>query len=303
MKQALTSKGITWTDLEHPEPEELAAFVREVNLSAADAEFITQEHQRPEISAPPHYLLILCYVPVFDKTSRVTSGAPLYLVITAAGVWTLCYEPIPVLQKLIEEFTTAPVKQEEYFGDFPLSLALYILGRLTAASFRKLNRLAKHIDIAEDAAFNGNERQMVEEIALLARDVMDFRKIIRPQRSLFRELLAHPFMSETAAVAWRRLANQTEKLWDILENLQENVMELGKTNNAVLQYKQNELLRLLTFYSIISIPALVLISPFNLNISHVRLNEFYFILYWVILAGLVSTLLLIFLRSKAKRVL
>lgn len=301
MKQTLTSKGISWIDLEHPQPEELAAFVREVGLSAADAEFIAQEHQRPEISTPPGYLLILCHVAVFDKAARVTSGVPLYFIITAQGIWTLHYDPIMVLQKLIEDFMSAPEKQEEYFGDTPFSLALSIINRLTASSFRKLNRLAKHIDIAEDAVFSGNERQMVKEISLLARDVMDFRKIIRPQRSLFRELPSHPFLTEVTAVQWRRLGSQTEKLWEILENLQENVKELGKTNQALLQYKENQLLRLLTIYSIFSIPALILISPYNRGSPNATWPDM--LLYWGIFAAFVSVLLIIFLRSKAKRVM
>lgn len=302
MKQTLTSKGISWADLEHPEPEELAAFVRDVGLTTADAEFIVQEHQRPEITVRDNYLLILTQVPVFDKMSRVTSGVSLYYIVTANGLWTLHYEPISVLNKIIQEFTATPEKQEEYFSDTPLSLTLYVLSQLTASSFRKLNRLNKHIDIAEDAVFGGNERKMVEEISVLTRDVMDFRKIVRPQRSLFHDLPNHPFISNDTATQWLRLRGQLEKLWDILENLQENVLELGKTNNSLLQYKQNELLRMLTFYSIISIPVLVLLSPYNFHIND-RLTTFYFYLYWFIFAALILSLLAIFLRSKIKRVL
>jgi Mg2+ and Co2+ transporter CorA len=301
MKQQLNAKGITWTNVEQPTPEELAAAVRETQLLPLDAEFVAQEYQRPEVTVRPSYLLILTHVPVFDKQTRVTSGVALYLIIRETAVWTIHYEALGVIQKLWQSFVETPEKQEEYFGDRPLSLALYIINYLQSSSFRKLSRLTKHTDIVEDAVFQGNERKMVEEIAILTRDIMDFRKIIRAQRSLFADLPEHPFFDDESRTKWQRVYHQMQKLWEILESLLDSVKELGQTNNALLQYKQNELLRMLTFYSILSIPAFILVTPYNPSITGATWVDT--IVYWAIFTILIVSLGAILFRAKRKGVL
>jgi len=93
---------------------------------------------------------------------------------------------------------------------------------------------------------------------------------------------------------------QTKKLWDILEGLLESTTQLGKTNRDLLQHKENELLRLLTYYSIISIPLLLLMEPFY---AYVGRNVVTTAIYVAGLGALTLLLLYIFIRAKRRRVL
>lgn len=285
----------------NPEPQELVDFVRELNLLPVDAEFLAQEFRRPEVTVRSHYVMILTNVPVFNRQLRVTTGVPLYLIITSSGIATLHYEPIIVLEKLLQEFTSANEVQEEYFGDGPVGLALYILNVLYSSAFNKLSRLSKHINIAEDAVFQGNERKMVHEISILVRDVMDFRKVIRPQLSLFATPPAHPLLSHENTVPWLRLHGQINKLWDILESLAESSRELSMVNSRLLQLKESELLQFLTYYSIVSIPALIILNPINPRSATATMSDK--ALYWGVLVILVLGLIFIFARFRGKRVL
>lgn len=302
MKQSLSSNTVTWHILGDPETDELAEFVRDANVLPLDAEFLVQDRRRPEIAIRDSYILILMNVPVFDKQARVTSAAPLYLLITEGTLWTLTYEPVPVLEKLIQEYVDSVDKREEYFGERAIDLAIHLIDRMYASAFRKLERLGKHISIAEDAVFHGNERKMVEEVALLSRDVMDFRKAIRPQRFLFDHPPQHALIDLEVRSLWQRLNNTVERLWDMLDGLSEGVKQLTETNNALLQHKENQLLRTLTFYSILAIPALVLVDPFFVSTSpEAGLLED--IVFWVVFGGLVIGMLLMFLRLKRRRTL
>lgn len=304
METTLSSKDITWVNLVEPTTEELAALVRELNLERVDAEFIVQDHHYPEIAVRGSYILLLMQIPVFDKKARVTSGVPLYFFISQNRLWTLHYENLPTLQTIIEDFQEKPAKQEEYFSDTSLSLALTIVSQLTLASFHKLEKLHKYIEIVADAVFHGNERKMVEEIAILNRDVMDFRSIIRPQAPLFSELPNHPLFDEETRQQWWRLNRQMKKMWEFLQSITDNMQELAKTNTSLLQHKENELLRLLTWYSIITIPIVTFLAPFApsfTNGSHPSLVDQ--LIYWGALVVLSIILLVIFLRFRKKSVL
>lgn len=288
--------GVTWHNLERPDNNELAAFIRDTNLSTLDAEFIMHDHQRPEVTVRADYILMLIHVPVFDKKLRVTSAAPLYFVVKENKIFTLQYDHIVTIQKILQEFESNSDKHMELFGDNALSLTLYIISLLNNSSFRKIARLIKHIEIAEDAVFHGNERKMVEEIAVLARDVLDFRRIIRPQITIFSNLSSNDFPEDIQA-QWQRLSGQLEQMWDALEALHDSTKELRDTNDSLLQYKENALLRLLSVYSIIAIPVLVLTNPYSSS------NFFTRGLFWGGLVLLIMLLALIFLRAKRRRVL
>ncbi len=301
MRRVLTSKELTWHVLAEPSPEELAEFVRESNLSPLDAEFIAQERQRPEVVARAGYVLILIQVPVFQRVERVTRGVNLYLVVREGIVSTLHFEPLVVLDSLYEELEKQAEQREEYFGATALPLALYLIRRLLSTAFDKLEKLNKHIEIAEDAVFHGNERKMVEEVALLTRDVMDFRRVIRPQRRLFYEAPTHALVQEDSREAWRRQAAQMAKLWDILESLAEAVKQLGKTNYALLQHKENQLLRVLTLYSILTIPIMILVDPF-FSPRAVHASRVDVIVFWVLFIAAVGMLVATLWRFRGKRI-
>lgn len=299
MQQELSAKNIVWTNIEAPEAGELAAFVRATQLDRLDAEFIVQNHHRPEITAREGYLLFLLQAPTFDKKLRVTSGIPLYLLINDHSLYTLHYEPIPALAHIIQDFIDTPAKQEEYFADSPTSLALYIINNLNNASFVKLEKLLQQIEMVTDAVFHGNERKMVEEIAVLNRDVMDFRSIMRPQRNLFAAAAGHRLFDQESGQQWVRLNGQMQRLWDMLESLSEQVHDLAETNDSLLQHKENQLLRVLTIYSIIAIPVFMLVAPLNLP-------EMPFIsplsyLFFALVTIFTAILIAIFLRSRGRR--
>lgn len=302
MKTTLTSKGVSWHIVSDPSAEELAEFAREAQLLPMDAEFIAQERQRPEVAERADYIMILVQIPVFQKVERITRGVNVYLLVREGQVWTITFEPFKALEQLHRELEEEREQQEEYFGGTSLTLAVYLLRRLIGGSFRKLERLAKHVDIAEDAVFHGNERKMVEEIALLTRDVTDFRRVIRPQRKLFDTPITHPLADNDVRYQWWRLNQYLAKVWDMLEGLDESVKQLGKTNTALLQHKENQLLRLLALYSTIGIPALLVVGPYFVPAGQGVTFQGK-IVFWIVFVGLVGALGIILWRFRGKRVL
>lgn len=288
--------AMEWVNTHNASNEELAAFARAAHLLPADTEFLLEGLQRPEIATRAEYTLILIHVPVFNRQTRVTSGAALAFIATGSHLFTMHEKPIVALERIRKDMKENPHKHENNLGGTPLSLALYIMSQLSHSSFRKLTRLAKHIDIAEDAVFFGNERKMVEEIAVLGRDVLDFRRIVRPHVRLFDEMPSD--IDENTAALWKRMGSQMRQMWELLESLNDSAKELRTTNDALLQHKENELLRMLSLYSILVIPIWVFVTPYDPRGS---LTDA--IIFWSVLGLLAILLLYIFIRAKRRKVL
>lgn len=302
MKYSLSTKNVSWVHVVEPEPQEVIDFIREAHLLPADAEFIARDFHRPEISIRPDYILLSVMIPTFHKRLRVTIGAVVYFVVREGYVGSIQLEPLPVLDRFRRSLEKNPEVEEDYYEDNALSFALHIIRRLYSSTFRKLERLGRHVDIAEDAVFQGNERKMVEEISFLTRDVLDFRKILRPQKLLFSREPVHPFVTPDVSAQWEHIHRRLQRLWEWLENLFESVQELGKTNQTLIEYKENELLRFLTLYSIFAIPLLFLVDPFfNPRAGDARPLDS--IVFWIVFFTLTGILLIIVGRARSKRIL
>ncbi len=302
MKYRLSAKNVAWLHVAEPEPQELIDFVRDAQLIPVDTELIVRDYRRPEVAVRSDYLVVVIIVPVFNKKLRVTTGVAVYFIIREGSVFSLHIEPLPAFDRIRRDLERQPEQEEEYFEDNSSSFTLYVIDRLYASAFRKLERLSKHVDIAEDAIFQGNERKMVEEISILTRDVMDFRKIVRPQKEIFRTEPTHALVTPATHAQWKRVHGQLQRLWELLESLFESVQELSRTNYILIQYKEGELVHLLTFYSIIAIPVLLLVDPYySPRAADASIVDR--VVFWSVFGSLVLVLLFIVARAKRKRIL
>ena len=112
----------------------------------------------------------------------------------------------------------------------------------------------------EEEIFSGKEREVVEEISIVGRDIIDFRRSLKPQEitlesltiqgsQLFgREVL--PFLED--------LGGEYQKLWGLLENHKETLDALYETNTTLLNIKQNDIMRILTMMAFVTFPLAIL---------------------------------------------
>lgn len=301
MRISSSPKGITWIDLNEPTPAELATIIRDVKLSEPDARLCVEKNTRPGWFMNNHYVLFSLSVPIFFKKNRVTASASILFIITEEYLITIHHQPIPLLKRLAEEVPKNPDKFLPGQHNHPVDLFLKLISLLNDGTYQKIERLSKYITIVEAAVFQGNERKMVEEISFLTRDVMDLRKIFRPHRHLFNTLPSHAFFRADVYDAWLNIKHTMTDLTDALDVLYENIQQLSHTNATMLQHKENELLRIMAFYSSLAIPAWMLITAYNPSndpngvVTH--------IIYWTVLGALIAVLLFIFFRFRGKRVL
>jgi magnesium transporter len=62
------------------------------------------------------------------------------------------------------------------------------------------------------------------------------------------------------------IVDASERIWDMLENYKEVVEALEDTNESVLSHRVNEVLRVLTAFSVIILPLTLLASIFGMNV-------------------------------------
>jgi magnesium transporter len=90
----------------------------------------------------------------------------------------------------------------------------------------------------------------------------------------------------------------SERIWDMLENFKEVIEALEDTNESVLSHRVNEVLRVLTAFSVIILPLTLLASVFGMNVDFPGFGTA--AAFWVIIGVMVGVLasLLGFFRYK-----
>jgi magnesium transporter len=80
----------------------------------------------------------------------------------------------------------------------------------------------------------------------------------------------------------------SERIWDMLENFKEVVEGLEDTNEAVLSHRLNDILRILTAFSVVMLPLTLIASVFGMNVRVP--GEGSIAAFWVVVGVMVAVL-------------
>jgi magnesium transporter len=130
----------------------------------------------------------------------------------------------------------------------------------------------------------------VRDISSSKQEIINFRKIIRPQRAVLRDLerTKQRYLAEDLEVYFDDIVDASERIWDMLENFKEVVEALEDTNESVLSHRVNEVLRVLTAFSVVILPLTLIASIWGMNVGIP--GEASETAFWVVLGGMLALL-------------
>ena len=151
----------------------------------------------------------------------------------------------------------------------------YLLYRLVDDGFDycfpMLRKIGNKLDALEEEIFEGNSEAIVRDISNVKQEIINFRKVIRPQRPVLRDLervkdryLAPDLDLE---IYFDDIVDAHERIWDMLENYKEVVEALEDSNESVISHRVNGILRVLTSISVIVLPLTLLASLWGMNVG------------------------------------
>ena len=111
----------------------------------------------------------------------------------------------------------------------------------------------------------------MRDLSNVKQEIINFRKVIRPQRTVLRDLenLKTRFLAPDIdlEIYFDDVVDSHERIWDMLENYKEVVEALEDTNETVLAHRVNDILRVLTAFSVIILPLTLIASLWGMNVG------------------------------------
>src|SRR5512132_1762963 len=265
----LTADGLTWVHLDSPRPDEAMALAERFGWHPLDVEDVLSRRQRPKVDEYDDYRFIVLHFPVYDKTvQRLNAGeldvflGPDYLVTLPA------VELLPVT-RLFQRCTDDPELRENLFSKGSGYLLYHVLDDLFDYCFPILDKMGFKLDSIEDDVFEGRSEEVVRDISNVKQEIISYRKIVKPQRPALRllERRIERFLPEQLELYFDDLVDASERIWDVLDNYKEVSEALESTNEQVLSHRFNDVLRILTVFSIVFLPATLIASLWGMNVG------------------------------------
>src|SRR5947208_16736709 len=270
----LHGPNLTWIHLEAPSHEEANQLAKRFGWHPLDVEDVIKRRQRPKVDVYTEeegegYLFAVHHFPVYDTAiGRLNAGeldvflGPDYLVTLP----TVELRPVTLLFRRAyenEEFRRQLLARGtgRLFYEVLDDLYDYCFPILDKIGF-KLEQIDEEIGAAEGA------KGLVTDIHKVKQEIISYRKIIKPQRPTLRQLerSIERFLPEDLELYFDDIVDASERIWDLLDNYKEVVEALEDTNESLISHQQNDILYVLTVFSVVMLPLTFLTGFFGMNV-------------------------------------
>jgi magnesium transporter len=264
----LSDNGLTWIHLDAPDTELATALAERFGWHALDVEDVLSKRQRPKIDDYPGYLFGVLHFPVYDKTVQRLNAAELDLFLGPDYLVTLPNVELLPVTRLFHRCADDEALRDSLFGKGSGYLLYHVLDDLFDYCFPILDKIGHKLDRFEDEMFEGRSEEIVRDISNVKQEIISYRKIIKPERSTLRVLERHTerFLPENLELYFDDIVDAAERIWDLLDNYKEVVEALEDTNESVISHRQNDVLRILTIFSVTMLPLTVITGLFGMNV-------------------------------------
>jgi magnesium transporter len=264
--ETIDAPGLRWINIERPRAIERAWLEEHFDFHHLDYEDVFSRNQRPKVDEYDGYLFVVLHFPVFDKTVGRLNAAELDVFVGPDFIITLPNERLPAVEYLFERCRSREDVREQLFGKGPAYLLYRIVDDCVDASFPMLRKMGNKLERLEEDIFEGRSAEIVRDISNVKQEIINFRKIVRPQRAALKDLeRTKRYIPETLDIYFDDINDASERIWDMLENFKEVIEGLESTNESVLSHQLNDVLRVLTAFSAVLLPLTLIASVFGMN--------------------------------------
>ena len=289
-----------WVHIERPTPLETAWLAEHFDFHSLDLEDVLSRNQRPKIDEYEDYLFIVLHFPVFDRNVGRLNAGELDLFVGRDYIVTIATTPLPPVEYLFERCRQKEELREQLFSRGSGFVLYRIVDDAFDYCFPMLRKIGNKLDALEDEIFEGHSEDIVRDISNAKQEIINFRKVVRPQRAALRDLeRTKRYIPEGLDVYFDDLVDASERIWDLLDNYKEVVEALESTNESVISHRQNDVLRVLTIFSVVLLPLTLISGIFGMNVAFP--GEATHTAFWIIVGLMIAVIVSMVAFFKYKR--
>lgn len=289
--------GVFWINIANAGKAEINYLRKNYNFdlshlrSAAASVFA----QRPIIFKSQKYLFLILHFPSLKDEKIVPAEVDFF--VGHGFLVTAHNNSLPALNRFFNLGKKDPNSLLSFSLESSAILLYEILERLIDDCYRLLDNNSLEIKHVEELIFSRQQKEAVERILLLRRNIINIRKIMQNHKNILKELTKMK-SSLVDPVAMKKyydsLVEDSKRLWENLDNQKEMVEVLTSTNESLMNNQMNLIMKTLTVFSVIVFPLTLLAAIFGMNVIKMPLIELengFWIIIGIMLLGTIGMIL------------
>lgn len=298
----ITYNSVTWYDIVHPTPDDVDNLQRTFPyIHPLNLEDIRSPIERPKVDNDDDYLFVVMHFPLWDARHEISRASEVNFFVGRNYVVTVHNGTLKPMTRLYEACDEAEHERKRLLGRGSNEAFYIFVDQLVDYIFPMLRKVDTHIHRIEDDLFEADAKKVIKEIALVRRDVISLRRIIRHQIPILQQLetTEHPILHEDMEEYFGDIADHLFKQRDIIEENYEIINSFAETADTLASHRINEVMQILTVISVIMLPLTLISSIYGMNIDQLPFahhpNAF------IITSGLmivIALLMLIYFRRR-----
>lgn len=294
--------GGVWVDLEQPTSDEIRRIAQEFSISERLEAELQSPTPSPLVASDENAALLVLHFPAQENENGDTKNQEIDFIVGSNFILTVRYEvivPLHHLKKLLEA--------EKIVSEHTAISTDVLLETLFAHLFSSVRDHTDHaaasLERIEKNMFAGREKDTVRLISLISREFLHLEAALANQEESLDHFLKtlierNVFGSSFTARAERIEAERTQ-MARLIKTHRAIATEIRETNIALLEARQNEIMKTLTVITFIFLPLEFITFVFGMHMPGTPLeqNPDAFLLITTSMFG-IAVLLLLFLARK-----
>jgi magnesium transporter len=301
ISRSVIHNGLLWQNIIKPTEKTTQALSKKYKFHHLDLEDCLSKIQRPKIDDYEKYLFIVLHFPYYDKATDSIMQDEIDVFVGSNYIITLS-PGNKVMEKIFDKVKRSKKLKDKFMGETSGYLLYKIIDEMFAACFPLLDNITAEIDELESGVFELEKpRDMLKEILSTKKDIISYRRIIIPQRTLIAQLehKNKKFLPENLDVYFDDVVDKIEKIFNNLESLWDIIASLHETNESILSHNTNNIIKILTIFSVIMLPLTFVTGFYGMNITGLPVAEHplaFFVIGGILI--LIVLVMLVFFRFK-----
>ncbi len=266
----ITHDNLAWIDIVHPSAADVEALHhRFPRFHPLNLEDIRSPIERPKLDQDDDYLFVVLHFPLWDARTELSRASEVDIFVGPDFVVTVHNGSLPPLVNAFERCQADANERNGLLGRGANHAFYSLIDQLVDYIFPILNKVDRRVHAIEDKLFESDAKRVIQEIALLRRDIISLRRIIRQQIPVVQQLetCEHPILHEHMEEYFGDIVDHLFKLRDIVEENFEVINSFADTADTLASYRINEVMRILTVISVIMLPLTLISSIYGMNIA------------------------------------
>ncbi len=292
-----------WIDLEQPDETEIRQVAKELNINERLERELLSPTPISTVAGNDDMALLVLHFPTHGVEEGKTKSQEIDFIVGKNFILTVRYEivaPLHHLKKLLET-------EQLVGGKIQITTDVLIeilFAHLYTAMRDHVSHIADKLSRVERDMFDGRERSTVTAISNVSREFLHFEASVANQEGSLRHFLAslerNNYFGPSFSSRVVRILDERDHVERVIRTHRAVASEMRETNIAMLEVRQNEIIKTLTVVNFIFLPLGLISWVFAMRTEGMPLiaSEHSF---WIVMGGMAVVALLLFLFVARKR--